>query len=110
MLKSLVTGGDGLLAYALREFQSPDRQFIFLSRSDFDLTAPLGMEAQLDKIAPHVVINTAAYNQVDRCEIERELSWNVNAAGPQHLAECCARAGIRLVHFGTDYVFDGEGK
>jgi dTDP-4-dehydrorhamnose reductase len=108
MRKILVTGGDGLLAYALRELRSPDCHFVFLSRSDFDLTAPSGMAAQLDKIAPHVVINTAAYNQVDRCEIERELSWNVNATGPQSLAEFCARAGIRLVHYGTDYVFDGE--
>jgi dTDP-4-dehydrorhamnose reductase len=110
MLRILVTGGDGLLAYAFRELQSPECHFIFLPRSDFDLTAPARMQAQLDKIAPHVIINTAAYNQVDRCEIERELSWKVNATGPQHLAEFCARAGIRLVHYGTDYVFDGEKK
>jgi len=64
----------------------------------------------LTAIGPHVVINTAAYNQVDRCEIERDLSWAINAAGPQQLAELCAQAGIRLVHYGTDYVFDGEKK
>ena len=110
ILKILVTGGEGLLAHALRELQPPEGNFVFLSRSDFDLTVRERMQAQLDKIAPHVVINTAAYNQVDRCEIERELSWNVNATGPQHLAELCARAGIRMVHYGTDYVFDGGKK
>jgi len=110
MLKILVTGGEGLLAYALRELQSPECHFVFLPRSDFDLTVPTRMQAQLAKIAPQVVINTAAYNQVDRCEIERELSWNINATGPQYLAEFCARTGIRLVHYGTDYVFDGEKK
>jgi dTDP-4-dehydrorhamnose reductase len=110
MLKILVTGGEGLLAQAMRDLRSKECHFIFLSRSDFDLTAPAQMREQLGKIAPHVVVNTAAYNQVDRCETERELSWNVNAAGPQRLAEFCAQAGISLVHYGTDYVFDGEKK
>ena len=110
MLKILVTGGDGLLAYALRELQPPDCNLILLSSSDFDLTTSAGMEEQLNAIAPQIVINTAAYNLVDRCEIERDLSWNANAIGPQRLAELCARAGIRLVHYGTDYVFDGAKK
>lgn len=87
-----------------------DCHLIFLSRSDFDLTAPARMKEQLDKFAPDVVVNTAAYNLVDRCEIERELSWTVNAVGPQQLAELCTCAGIRLVHYGTDYVFDGKKK
>ncbi len=110
MLKILVTGGGGLLAHALREFRPAGCGLIFLSHADFDLTASASMQRQLARIAPDVVINTAAYNQVDRCEIERELSWNVNAVGPQQLAELCAHAGIRLVHYGTDYVFDGEKK
>lgn len=110
MLKILVTGGNGLLAHALRELQPVDCDLIFLSHSGFDLTATACMQEQLKKIAPHAVINTAAYNQVDRCEIERELSWAVNAVGPQQLAELCARAGTRLVHYGTDYVFDGKKK
>ncbi len=108
MLKILVTGGGGLLAHALRELQPMGCDLIFLSHSDFDLTAAAHMQQQLAAIGPQVVINTAAYNQVDRCEIERDLSWAVNAAGPQRLAELCAQAGIRLVHYGTDYVFDGE--
>ena len=110
MLKILVTGGEGLLANALRELQPANCELIFLSRLDFDLTSPARMQTQLDQMAPQVVINSAAYNQVDRCEIERELSWNVNATGPRHLAELCAQAGIRLVHYGTDYVFDGGKK
>jgi dTDP-4-dehydrorhamnose reductase len=109
-VKFLLTGGHGLLAHALQELQPTDCHLIALSHSDFDLTAPASMQRQLARIAPDVVINTAAYNQVDRCEIERELSWNVNAVGPQQLAELCAQAGIRLVHYGTDYVFDGEKK
>jgi dTDP-4-dehydrorhamnose reductase len=65
------------------------------------------MRARLDALRPEVVINTAAYNFVERCEEERELSWAINAAGPETLAKLCAERGIRLVHYGTDYVFDG---
>ena len=103
----LVTGGDGLLAYALRTLASADCEMIFLSRADFDLTAPAQMREQLDAIQPEVVINTAAYNLVERCEQERELSWAVNATGPETLAKLCAERNVRLVHYGTDYVFDG---
>ncbi len=79
----------------------------FLSRGDFDLTNPAKMVSQLDALRPEVVINTAAYNLVERCEQERELSWAVNATGPGTLAKVCAEKGVRLVHYGTDYVFDG---
>ena len=68
------------------------------------------MAQRLAELRPDVVINTAAYNLVDRCEIERDLSWTVNATAPQQLARLCADLGIRLVHYGTDYVFDGKKK
>jgi len=103
----LVTGGDGLLAYALRTLAPLDCAMTFLSRADFDLTAPGQMRQRLDAVQPEVVINTAAYNLVERCEQERELSWTVNATGPEALAKLCAEKNVRLVHYGTDYVFDG---
>jgi len=107
-LRILVTGGDGLLAYALRGLASADCEMTFLSRGDFDLTAAGQMRAQLDTLRPEVVVNTAAYNLVERCEQERDLSWAINATGPETLAKLCAEKNIRLVHYGTDYVFDGE--
>jgi dTDP-4-dehydrorhamnose reductase len=110
MERILVTGGDGLLAHALRKIAPCDLEISFLGHADFDLTRPEAMARRLAELRPRVVINTAAYNLVDRCEIEREISWAVNTAGPQQLAELCARAGIQLVHYGTDYVFDGEKK
>ena len=103
----LVTGGDGLLAYALRVLVGANCEMTFLSRADFDLMAPAQMRERLDAVQPEVVINTAAYNLVERCEQERELSWAVNAAGPEALAKLCAEKNVRLVHYGTDYVFDG---
>lgn len=106
----LITGGDGLLAHALREIAPHDFEFSFVGHADFDLTQPGLMAQRLAELRPDVVINTAAYNLVDRCETERDLSWAANATGPQHLAGLCAGAGIRLVHYGTDYVFDGAKK
>jgi dTDP-4-dehydrorhamnose reductase len=110
MKKILVTGGDGLLAHQLKTIAPRDFEFHFLGHADFDLLNPKLMAQRLAELQPQIVINTAAYNLVDRCEIERELSWSVNAAAPQQLAGLCAGEKIQLVHFGTDYVFDGAKK
>ena len=106
----LITGGDGLLAYQLKKIAPSDFAFSFLGRAEFDLTKKDLMAHRLAELQPQVVINTAAYNLVDRCEIERDLSWSVNATAPQQLAELCAEKKIQLVHYGTDYVFDGAKK
>lgn len=110
MKRILVTGGNGLLAYQLRKIAPPDFDLVFLGHAEFDLTNPDLMAGRLAELRPQVVINTAAYNLVDRCEIERDLSWSVNATAPQKLAELCAENNIRLVHYSTDYVFDGAKK
>lgn len=110
MQRILVTGGNGLLAHALKEMAPPDFQLCFLGHAEFDLTRAELMARRLAELKPQTVINTAAYNLVDRCEIERDLSWAVNAAGPEQLAGLCIRDHIRLVHYGTDYVFDGVKK
>ncbi len=110
MKRILVTGGDGLLAYQFKKIAPRDIEFAFPGHAEFDLTKKDLMAQRLAAWQPQVVINTAAYNQVDRCEMERELSWSVNATGPAALAELCADKNIRLVHYGTDYVFDGAKK
>ncbi len=110
MDRILVTGGSGLLAFQLGRLMPPAGQFQFLDHSEFDLTKPDLMARRLAELRPQIVINTAAYNLVDRCEVERELSWAVNATAPQKLAELCAENHIRLVHYSTDYVFDGAKK
>lgn len=109
-MKILVTGGDGLLAHQLKKIAPGSSEFFFPGHAEFDLTNPALMAQRLADWSPQIVINTAAYNLVDRCEIERELSWSVNAAAPETLAKLCAGKNIRLVHYGTDYVFDGKKK
>ncbi len=110
MQKILIIGGNGLLAQQFKTIAPRDFKFFFLGHTEFDLTKPSVMAERLAEFQPDVVINTAAYNLVDRCETERELSWSVNATGPELLAALCTRDGIRLVHYGTDYVFDGAKK
>ena len=110
MQRILVTGADGLLAFQFRQLAPANVEFRFLNHSQFDLANADLMARQLAEWMPHVVINTAAYNLVDRCETERELSWAINAIAPQRLAQLCADKNICLVHYGTDYVFDGGQK
>ena len=59
---------------------------------------------------PDVLVNAAAFTAVDACETQQEESFRVNALAPEWLAESCRRAGVKLVHISTDYVFDGESK
>ena len=106
-MKILVTGGLGLLAHSLREQAGADLTLACFDLPDLDLTQPDTLVRHLDAFRPEVVINTAAYNLVDRCEQERDLSWAVNADGPRTLARLCAERGCRLVHYSSDYVFDG---
>ena len=103
-----MSGGDGLLAHALKAKMPESVQLHSFTRSEFDLQNPEQMKARLEEVCPAVLINTAAYNLVDRCEEERALSWAINATAPETLGRLCADRKIRLVHYGTDYVFDGK--
>lgn len=106
IMKVLITGVNGLLGSALRQ-RAVKHECTSLGHAEFDLTKPDQMESQLSALRPDAVINTAAWNAVDRCETEREISWAVNAEGPRALAQLCTCFGAKLVHYGTDYVFDG---
>ena len=76
-------------------------------RADFD--QPSSLPALVERIAPDVVVNAAAYTAVDRAEGERDAAFRANAEAPGALAQACARRGALLVHYSTDYVFDGSG-
>ena len=74
-----------------------------------DMSAPDTLLPLLARVAPDVVVNAAAYTAVDRAEQEVELAFRVNAEAPDVLAAACADSGATLVHYSTDYVFDGQG-
>ena len=74
----------------------------------FDLSAENDCRRVVQECSPEVVINAAAYTNVDGCEANRDLCFSVNAAGVKNIALACRGRGITLVHFSTDYIFDGR--
>ncbi|MEG1680748.1 MAG: dTDP-4-dehydrorhamnose reductase [Stenotrophomonas sp.] len=75
-----------------------------------DFAQPEHLTAFLDRVCPDVVINAAAYTDVDRAELEPEAAFAANARAPGVIARWCASHDVPMVHYSTDYVFDGQGK
>lgn len=106
--KYLIAGRDGQLAQAfIRAFERRSLAYAAPGEKELDITDPGRIESVVSSFRPDTVINCAAYNLVDKAEDEREKAFLVNAAGPQNLARAARKHGARLVHFGSDYVFDG---
>lgn len=101
----LILGSTGQLARHLRQLMP---SATFLSRQEADLAQPHTLADALINLNPEMVVNAAAYTAVDRAESEPSLAWRVNAESPAALACLCASIDIPLVHFSTDYVFDGK--
>lgn len=106
-IKTLIIGSNGMLGSDLCKV-FPDA--VKLTHHDLDITDREQVVESILKIKPDVVINAAAYTNVDGCEDNKELAFQVNGYGPGYVAEACAKASASLVHFSTDYVFDGSKK
>ncbi|MDV8001352.1 dTDP-4-dehydrorhamnose reductase [Rhodococcus sp. IEGM 1408] len=102
MPRLLVTGGRGQLGVALSRYADTP------GRDDLDLTEPASIAAALEAYTPEVVINAAAYTDVDGAESDEAGARAINSDGAQSLAVACRDRGIRLIHISTDYVFSGE--
>jgi dTDP-4-dehydrorhamnose reductase len=115
-LRVVVTGSGGQLGSCLVEqLRKPGPATLLASfdRTELDVAKPDQVAALFDTVPgglPDVLVNAAAYTQVDRCEDERDLAYRINADAPELLAELCARTGVRLIHLSTDYVFDGRAR
>ena len=104
----LVLGRTGQVARELAAADWPaGLEPVIAGRPEFDLLRPETLEALLERTAPAVVINAAAYTAVDRAEAEPGPVFAINRDGPARLAELCRRRGAALLHISTDYVFDG---
>jgi dTDP-4-dehydrorhamnose reductase len=101
-----IIGSKGQLGSDLLAGLGP--QAIPLSHADIDITDPSSISSVLDQKRPDTVINCAAYNFVDKAETEREAAMLVNRRGPGFLADYCREHDLKLVHIGTDYVYDGR--
>jgi dTDP-4-dehydrorhamnose reductase len=107
-MKYLITGKNGQLAQAfINRFEKQSIAFSAPDESQLDITNPKVVDRVVDALKPDVIINCAAYNLVDKAEQDKDAAFAVNASGPGILAQASAKQKSILVHFGSDYVFDG---
>ena len=110
-MKVLVTGAGGQLGLELSELlPHKGHEVVALARKDLDVTDAGVVAGALDEHRPELVVNAAAYTDVDGSESEVELAYAGNALGPRNLALHCERLGCALLHVSTNYVFDGEAE
>ena len=116
----LLLGANGQVGQELLRVLAPLGEIVATTRSGAlpdgnvcevaDFGQPDSLSALLQRVRPDLVVNAAAYTAVDRAEQEREAAWHANAEAPGVLARWCAQAQVPLVHYSTDYVFDGQGQ
>ncbi len=108
MKRAVVFGCAGQLGVELeREFRQRGYEVAGWDRRQVDITNADAVEAAVARLSPDVVLNAAAYNQVDVAESEPTAAFQVNALAVRNIALACRQTGARLVHYSTDYVFDG---
>jgi dTDP-4-dehydrorhamnose reductase len=106
-MKILLTGCNGQVGWELARALLPLGEVIAVNRSQADLSDPDGLRRTVQKLNPDVIVNPAAYTAVDKAESERDLAFLINAEAPRVLAEEAAKNASLLIHYSTDYVFDG---
>lgn len=108
-MKLLITGADGQLGTEVQKAcVRRDMQCLPTDLSTLDITDLAAVRACVSAQRPDAVINCAAFNDVDRAESQWQAAWEANALGPRNLALATEEAGVPIMHFSTDYVFDGE--
>jgi dTDP-4-dehydrorhamnose reductase len=103
----LLTGASGQIGWELRRTLAPLGRVIALDSKALDLTQPEAIRARVAEIGPGLIVNPAAYTAVDQAEREPERARLINAVAPGILAEAAVECGALLVHYSTDYIFDG---
>jgi dTDP-4-dehydrorhamnose reductase len=106
-MKILLTGKDGQVGFALHKKLASLGEVVATNRHELDLENSDAIRTFIEKIKPDIIINAAAYTEVDKAESEKLLAHQINAVAPQVLAEKASELDIPIIHFSTDYVFDG---
>jgi len=114
-MRILLFGPNGQVGWELRRALAPLGKVVALGRDEEDglcgdLARPEALEAAVRHVEPDVIVNAAAYTAVDRAELEPALAERINAEAPGVLARLARGWGALLVHYSTDYVFDGSGE
>jgi len=106
-MRILLTGKDGQVGFALHKKLASVGDVIATDRNELNLENSDAIRIFIEKIKPDIIINAAAYTDVDKAESEIELAHKVNAEAPKVLTEKASQHNIPIIHFSTDYVFDG---
>ena len=108
-MKILVTGSKGQLGHELLiQGNNLGYEILPADLPELDITDKTQVKQRLEKFQPSLVVNAAAYTNVDKAETEQNLAFAVNRDGPANLAEACAKFEIPLIHISTDFIFDGK--
>lgn len=108
-MKYLITGANGQLATEFKKIfeNNSSIEVLALSKEKLDITDFEKTEDVIINFKPNIIINCSAYNNVDGAESEKDLAYKVNCEGPKNLAKISSKIGALIVHYSTDYVFDG---
>jgi dTDP-4-dehydrorhamnose reductase len=107
-VRILLTGANGQVGSELRRSLVPLGEIVAFDRAGLDLAHPEALIARVRDVAPQAIVNAGGYTAVDKAEGEPEQASAINGTAPRVLAEEARRLGAILVHYSTDYVFDGE--
>ena len=107
-MKILLTGKNGQVGWELNSSLSKFATVFAMDRGDMDLSKPETLGPVIQDIQPDIIINAAAYTSVDKAESEPELAMAVNGIAPGIIAEEAKKVGAAMIHYSTDYVFDGK--
>lgn len=107
MKRILLAGKNGKVGFELQSALAPIGRVIALDRSQMDLTNPDSIRKAIREARPEIIVNAAGYTIVDKAESEPDLAMRVNGVAPGIMAEEAKRIGASLIHYSTDYVYDG---
>jgi dTDP-4-dehydrorhamnose reductase len=109
-VKILLLGHKGMLGSDLLLKLSAEHEVIGMDKEEIDIVSASECKSAIKEIKPDIVINAAAYTNVDGCETAKDECFAVNAEAVKNIAGACRDKNIRIIHFSTDYVFDGAAK
>ena len=107
-MKIIILGADGQLGMNLFRTLNPEFNIIPFNRFELDITDYHSLKSKLEFLKPDFIINAAAFTDVELAETEVDLAYQVNTYAVRNLAEISFKNNITLIHYSTDYVFDGE--
>ncbi len=110
MRKILLTGKNGQVGWELRRTLAPLGDVVAVGHQEMDLADPDSVRSMIREVRPHLIVNAGAYTAVDKAESEPNLAMAINGVAPGIMAEEAKRLNAALIHYSTDYVFDGTKK